>query len=293
MEFLRRAANPWGEEILLGASWDLFWLVAGLSLLFIVGHAVWAAAQVGDEGHEAMDPTRAGVVGDARVERHTAAARGFHWLMAASMLVLLVTAFVPILGLQFPWVTVHWIAGLVLAASILWHIAHATFWLDFWSIWPDRTDVRDAPRRVARMMGRDAPEPSLPGKYPLENKLFHLANVVAGLAVIVTGLFMMVRVQTPLWTRNPYLFDDATWGWVYVLHGLSAVAFVGLVAAHIYFAVRPEKWFITLSMIRGWMYGREYAAHHDPARWRLPDHEAPERVPATSDGSRATAAAGD
>jgi hypothetical protein len=47
--------------------------------------------------------------------------------MAASMLALLVTAFLPKVGVQFPWVTYHWIAGLVLSASIIFHVIHATF----------------------------------------------------------------------------------------------------------------------------------------------------------------------
>ena len=35
----------------------------------------------------------------------------------ASMFVLLFTAFLPIAGIRFPWVTWHWIAGLVLTGS--------------------------------------------------------------------------------------------------------------------------------------------------------------------------------
>ena len=55
--------------------------------------------------------------------------------MAAAMLVLLVTGFFPIIGIQFAWVTIHWIAGVVLTISIIFHIVHSTFYLDFWSIW--------------------------------------------------------------------------------------------------------------------------------------------------------------
>ena len=43
------------------------------------------------------------------------------------MLTLLVTAFVPILEIKFAWVELHWMAGLVLSASILYHIIHASF----------------------------------------------------------------------------------------------------------------------------------------------------------------------
>ena len=47
------------------------------------------------------------------------------------------------------------------------------------------------------------------------------------------------------------------------------VALVGLVIAHVYFAIRPEKWWITKSMIFGWVSRRNYLEHHDPARWKV------------------------
>ena len=37
-----------------------------------------------------------------------------------------------------------------------------------------------------------------PGKYPLGNRLYHLVVMLAGLAVIVTGLLMMYRVRNPI-----------------------------------------------------------------------------------------------
>ena len=49
------------------------------------------------------------------IERHALhGARLFHWVMAASMFVLLFTAFLPIAGVRFAWVQWHWMAGLVL-----------------------------------------------------------------------------------------------------------------------------------------------------------------------------------
>ncbi len=44
-------------------------------------------------------------------------------------------------------------------------------------------------------------------------------------------------------------------------------ALVGLVIAHVYFAVRPEKWWITKSMILGFITRRQYLEHHEPSRW--------------------------
>ena len=201
-----------------------------------------------------------------RIARHSLAARLFHWVMAAAMFVLLFTAFLPVVGVQFPWVTWHWMAGIVLTVSILFHIVHATVWLDFWSIWVGPKDVPELKAELLRELGHDVDGPK-PGKYPLGNRLYHLAIVAAGFAVVGTGLFMMVRVETPFFTRDPYLLGDAAWGVTYVLHGLAGVSLVGLVIAHVYFAIRPDKWWITKSMILGWITRRQYLEHHDPDRW--------------------------
>jgi cytochrome b subunit of formate dehydrogenase len=64
-----------------------------------------------------------------KVPRHSLAARLFHWIMAAAMFALFITAFLPRVGVRFPWVTYHWIAGMVLTASIVFHIIHATFYM--------------------------------------------------------------------------------------------------------------------------------------------------------------------
>jgi cytochrome b subunit of formate dehydrogenase len=212
-----------------------------------------------------------------RVPRHNLSARLFHAIMALAMLALLFTAFLPKVGVQFPWVTYHWIAGIVLSISVVYHIFDAFLSLDFWSIWPDKEDIEDAGRRMKRALGQTAPEPRKFAKYPLENKLYHLVVMLAGLSVIVTGLFMMKRVRTPIFSRNPYLFSDMTWGWMYVLHGLAGVGFVALVTVHIYMAIRPEKFFITKSMIFGWMSREKYLEHHDPNRWPVV-----EQVPAAA-----------
>ena len=104
----------------------------------------------------------------------------------------------------------------------------------------------------------------------LGNRLYHLVIVIAALGVIATGLTMMVRVRTPLFARNPYMLGDSTWGLVYVTHGMAGVALVGLVIAHVYFALRPEKWWITKAMLLGWITRRQYLEHHDPGRWVVP-----------------------
>jgi cytochrome b subunit of formate dehydrogenase len=202
-----------------------------------------------------------------RIPRHSLVARLFHWIMAVSMFTLLFTAFLPKVGFQFDWVTYHWIAGTVLTVSIVFHVIHASFWLDFWAIWPDREDVQDSWRRVRRFLGQPAPPPRRFAKYPIENKLYHGAIIATGLSAILTGVFMMFRVRTIFFRRNPYLFGDMTWGLMYVLHGLAGVGLIALVMVHVYFAVRPEKRAITKSMIVGSMNREFYLEHYDPKRW--------------------------
>jgi cytochrome b subunit of formate dehydrogenase len=248
-------------------------LIGGL--LFLIVHALyvgyWAKSAESHSGAAlgAYSDIAAGI--PERVARHSFGARLFHAVMSLAMFALLITAFLPKLGVKFAWVTYHWIAGVVLTVSVIYHLFHATFWLDFWSIWPDRVDLEDAARRFRRALGQAAPAPRKFAKYPLENKLYHLAILFAGLAVIGTGVLMMSRVRTPFFTRNPYLFgfSDMTWGWMYVLHGLAGIALVALIIAHVYFALRPEKLFITNSMIFGWMSREKYLEHHDPQRWPL------------------------
>jgi formate dehydrogenase subunit gamma len=270
MDFLTWGRNPWDQPILTHISWDLLWASLFAGVAFFVAHGSYMIFSAHRKRH--TDETDAMEVahGDlpTRIVRHSLAARLFHWVMAAAMFTLLFTAFLPIAGIRFPWVTWHWAAGLVLTASILFHIVHATVWLDFWSIWVGPRDVPELKAELLREFGHDVAGPR-PGKYPLGNRLYHLAIVVAALTVVVSGLFMMVRVRTPFFTRNPYLFGDATWGLTYVLHGIGGVSLVGLVIAHVYFAVRPEKWWITKSMILGWITRRQYLEHHDPARWAI------------------------
>ena len=156
----------------------------------------------------------------------------------------------------------------MLTASIIFHIIHASFFLDFWAIWPDRIDMRDAWRRILRFAGKkNEPPPDKFAKYPLENKLYHGAIIVAGLSAIITGVFMMSRVRTVFFPRNPYLFSDMTWGMMYVLHGLAGVGLIALIMVHVYFGLRPEKRPITKSMIFGWMSRDFYLEEHDPKRW--------------------------
>ena len=192
-----------------------------------------------------------------RVQRHKFIDRVYHWLMAAAMLILLVTAFLPILGLKFEWVGIHWVTGLVLTVIVLFHIIRACFFQNFWAMMIDSTDLK-AP--LAK-----------PGKYDLAQKLYHLAISILILSAIVTGLLMWRKVDTPFWQRDPYWLSTESWGIVYAIHGVAGMALVTMIIIHVYFALRPDEWHLTRSMLKGWITAKEYQDHHDPKRWQPKD----------------------
>ena len=282
MGFLEWATSPWGQSVPIHIAWFLIWVALIAGLLFLIVHATWLRYFAKEK--EFVSDASPEVVAriPKHVPRHSLVARLFHWVMAASMLTLLFTAFLPKVGVQFNWVTYHWIAGAVLTVSILFHVIHASFWLDFWAIWPDKTDVEDAYKRVRRFFGMSAPPPRKFAKYPLENKLFHGVIILCGLSVILTGVFMMSRVRTIFFPRNPYLFSDMTWGLMYVLHGLAGVGLIALVMMHVYFGLRPEKLPITKSMVVGWMDRDFYLQEHDPTRWVVETSSSPSSSSSTS-----------
>src|SRR5215213_2848760 len=252
MDFLTWGRNPWGQRVLTHVSWDLLWAALFAGVMFLVAHASYMILSAPRKRSSAETDVLEGVYKHLpqQIERHTFMARMFHWVMAASMFVLLFSAFLPIAGVKFAWVQWHWIAGLVLTGSIIYHIIHATFFMDFWSIWIGPKDIPEFRAEMAAELGGAEDGPRT-GKYPLGNRLYHLAILVVGLAVSISGMVMMTRVRQPIFERNPYIMADTTWGLTYVLHGACGVALVGLVIAHVYFPLRPEKFWITKSMIFG------------------------------------------
>ncbi|HVS63939.1 MAG TPA: cytochrome b/b6 domain-containing protein [Thermoanaerobaculia bacterium] len=275
MELFQRASNPWGQEILTHIDWSLFWWALGVGVVFAAIHLFLRRRL------RASEP--AVVAGDhgGTVVRHTGAARMFHWVMALSMLVLLVTGFLPQVGVQFPWLTLHWVFGFLLIASILFHIVHATFFQSLRNIWISFGDLREWLQEVRHSMGRGPGPARKPGKYPVDHKLYHHAVTLSGFVAMITGVLMMFRIDSPIWPRDPYRFSDSTWGVIYVLHGLGGVVLVTLTFAHIYFAILPEKRWITWSMIHGKIPRKNYLAYHDPERW--PSEEGPkEEAPAAA-----------
>jgi cytochrome b subunit of formate dehydrogenase len=192
--------------------------------------------------------------GGGRIVRHAAPDRAFHWITAATMLVLLGTSLLPVVGIRFAWVQIHWIAGCVLVAALLFHIVRAL-----------------AVQRLRLVVPRPADLGELsgerrPGKYTLAQKLMHLGVTVALVTAAITGVLLMIKAGTPFFERDPYRFSLATWGWLTVLHDAAAFLSLFLVMVHIYFSLRPEKRMYLRAMVRGWMTREELRREHDPVK---------------------------
>jgi cytochrome b subunit of formate dehydrogenase len=202
-----------------------------------------------------------------RVRRHLLIDRIYHWLMAACVLTLMGTAFLPIIGYKFEWLGLHWTTGVGLSVLVFIHIVRAIIWQDLWAMVIDGADIRNGWRALTQAIG-GGPGPGKPGKYNALQKLYHAGIAVLVLSVVATGLAMLLKIDTPLWRRNPYVLADYQWGYIYVVHGFAAMALITMVMIHIYFALRPDEWRLTRSMFRGWITRREFEEHHDTGRWK-------------------------
>jgi cytochrome b subunit of formate dehydrogenase len=191
----------------------------------------------------------------ALITRHAPVDRVFHWVTALAVLLLLASGFLPLVGLKFPWVPLHWISGVVLGVAVAFHTIRAIFFqrLKCMSIGPRHLREFTQGRKAA--------------KYTLPQKLMHAVLGFAVLVATVTGVVMLARVDTPFWRRNPYLLEPDTWGAIYALHGASALAILALSMAHVYLSLLPEKRAYLRAMITGKMTRDDAAVYHDPARW--------------------------
>ena len=203
------------------------------------------------------------------VVRHRAIDRLGHWLMAGCTLILLATAFGPILGLEFAWVDIHWISGLVLTVIVLLHIVRSILFKPLGLMLIGPRDLRDGIAVLRLNMRMTQTPPPLPGKYSLSQKAIHGVIAMVVLIGIVTGILMLAKIDSPFWERNPYFLSDPVWGVIYVLHGFSALSLITLVMVHIYFSLRPEKRLYFRAMINGRLTENEVSQHHDLQRWPM------------------------
>lgn len=179
--------------------------------------------------------------------RHRLADRLFHWGMAACVILLGATAFLPILGYRFDWVPPHWTSGVVLALLVLFHLFRAFFVHGVREMIPGVDDIREI-ARTARGAGTEALSEA---KYDAFQKGYHLAAATTVLVHLATGLIMLAKIDTTFWRRDPSILTDDTWGIIYVIHGLAALVLLFLFILHVYFAFLPEHRAFLAAVIGG------------------------------------------
>jgi hypothetical protein len=143
---LRMGDESVGTTVPIHIAWFLIWVAVIAGFLFFIVHATYLRYFAKPkEFAGTISPEAARI--PKHVPRHSLTARLFHWIMAASMFTLLFTAF-PSEG----WRPVS-LGDLSLDRGRRvdrfhsFHVIHASFFMDFWAIWPDRIDLRDAWRR--------------------------------------------------------------------------------------------------------------------------------------------------
>jgi formate dehydrogenase subunit gamma len=179
--------------------------------------------------------------------RHRLPDRLFHWVMALAVINLGATAFLPLIGVRFEWVPIHWWSGVVLTLAVLYHLWRVLIVHGVREMTPGADDVREVLRdlRGAGLEGLD------PAKYDAFQKAYHLMTSLVVLVLIGTGITMLAKIDTIFWSRNPAILTDPTWGVIYVTHGAAAMVLLFLFMLHVYFGVLPEHRDYLVAMIRG------------------------------------------
>jgi len=221
VDIIRYRQDVWGEEVILGVSWDLLWVISVAAFVLLAAHAIFMAALAKKKALPSSE--------GKRVNRHDAIDRAFHWIMAGSVLVLIATGIAPIVGLRISWLNIHWIAGLVLTFVCVFHIIRAMFWQDFKSMLLGPADFKEP-----------FDESIKPGKYSFEQKGMHWAMTVLVVAVVATGVILFLNINSPWWER-PSVSDEGSLGIYFLLHGTATLGLIAFTAIHIYFAVRPRS----------------------------------------------------
>jgi cytochrome b subunit of formate dehydrogenase len=164
--------------------------------------------------------------------------------MAILVILLLGTAFLPILGVKFDWVPVHWISGVLLTLAIIYHLYRALLIHGIGKMMPTGADLKS-------MLDKSAADASQ--KYDLNQKIYHWTVSVLILLLVISGIIMLAKIDTPLWNRDPSILSDASWGWVYVCHGAASFFLIFFFILHVYFAILPEHRNLLVAMV----FGRE------------------------------------
>ena len=101
MDVLEWAIDPRGHRVPIHIAWFLIQVAFVSAVAFLIVHAAYIRFFAGEKQWSGTTAPEVVAAIPERVPRHSLVARAFHWLMAASMLTLLFTAFLPKVGVEF------------------------------------------------------------------------------------------------------------------------------------------------------------------------------------------------
>lgn len=289
--FARRA----GAEVIVGLSWDVLLLIALVATLtFLVHYVLRELLNPTDHTDSRDGPSKQEVEesleaqGVEEINRFSLAQRASHWVMAIAIFALMLSGFiimntdvtVKIVG-GLSWLLIHIISAIVLIGYVAFHLGHVAYKGTWSKMWVGTKEAKDLIVRFKNLIGLTEEYPRQ-FEYPSAQKLLHWGVTATTLGVIVTGAVLWRRIETlALWeATREFSFLGVTFGlgtadtpglvsWSFVLHDLFAVGLLGLVMGHIYFALRPNEWEITKSMITGRVTVEEYAEKYNPTSWKV------------------------
>lgn len=290
-----RTTERLGREVIVGLSWDMVYVFAALAaLVFLIHYLLRELWNPTDHTATDDEPGKDEVEqnlqqqGIDEVDRFTLAQRASHWIMAIAVFALMLSGFVimntdvtlrAIPGLS--WLNLHIISAIVLIGYTVFHIGHVAYKGTWSKMWFGVRDIKDLWRRFTNLIGLTDEYPRQ-FEYPSAQKLLHWGVTLATLGVIVTGLVLLRRVSLePLWSATrEFGFLGVQFGlgtadamglvsWSFVLHDLAAIGLLALVMGHVYFALRPNEWGITKSMITGRVSVEHYAEKYSPKSWQV------------------------
>lgn len=305
-----RYQSRFGQDIVVGLSWDVLAIFAFVAALVFLVHFL-VRELLNPTGHTVGpdEPSIEEVEGRLRsqgveeVHRFTVAQRASHWIMAIAIFALLLSGFllmnnaVTVKALPgLSWLAIHEVGAIVLIGYVFFHIGHVAYKGTWDEMWFGARDVRDQAVRLKNFFGLTEEYPRQ-FKYPGAQKLLHWGVTAATIGLIVTGLVLLRRVNFgPFWdTTREFTFLGIEFGlgttgqlglvsWSFILHDFLAVATVALVMGHIYFALRPQEWDVTQSMITGYVSVEGYAEKYSPTSWAAGGETAVDGGDEPSDG---------
>ncbi len=219
------------------------------------------------------------------VVRHPLAVRLTHWLMAGSGIALLFSGLgelpmykrynvIKLPGLSWAAdfelnLVIHYVASVIFVAAAVFHLVYHWRRRELAAL-PRQGDMGESVEIIKAMVRGEAEPPH--GKFLAEQRLAYAAMAFISGLLIVTGLLKVYKNMGDI-TWAPAVLQGVT-----LIHTAAAMAFIGLLVAHLGAFLLRANWPLLPSMFTG-RVSRAYARQRHPL-WDIDGQGGGERPPA-------------